>query len=204
MTVSNSPHAGRRFKVFAALLIAVYFFLLTKDSLRAYFSPDDSMNLYRSWIYPAGQLVKANLLFFETSPFFRPMGSAWYRAIYHFAGFNAVPFHAANLLILAANIFLTYAVARRLSGSVEAGTLTALLGCYHTAFAWLYFDTGYVYDVLCYFFYFSVFLVYLRTRQQNEIPRTGILTACSLLYICALNSKEMAITLPGFLAIYEW
>jgi hypothetical protein len=161
------------------------------------------MNLYRSWSFPLGSLVRANLLFWQTSDFYRPLPSVWYRSIYFFAGYHALPFHVANLLILAANIFLTYAVARRLSDSREVGALAALLGCYHTSFASLYFDTGFIYDVLCYFFFFAAFLVYLRTRQAGRPVWGWPLAATIALYICALNSKEMAVTLPLFLVIYE-
>jgi len=108
-----------------ALLLAVYFFRLTRASLHVYFTPDDLMNLYRSWIFSAGRLLKANLLFFLNSDFGRPMGSLWYRVIIDFAGFDPLWFHASNLGILAANIWLTYVVARRLAGSREIAALTA-------------------------------------------------------------------------------
>ncbi len=93
----------RRERILALLggaFIAVYFFSLTHDALHAYFALDDSGNLYRAWYYPLSELFRANLLFFLTSPFNRPMGSAWYRAIFSFAGYNPVPFHVANLAIL--------------------------------------------------------------------------------------------------------
>jgi len=115
-----------------------------------------------------------------------------------------VPFHVAILIVLAANIWLTYAVSRRLTDSREIGVLAALLVSYHPAFGWLYFDTGFAYDVICYFFYFAAFLFYLRVRQQARTPRLWEWAAFFVLYVCALNSKEMAITLPAFLGIYEF
>ena len=99
--------AGRFLFLAGTLGIAVYFISLTSPSLHVYFTPDDLMNLHRSWVFPASQLVKANLLFFLNSDFIRPMGSVWYRTVFHFAGFNAFWFHAANLVVLLANIFLT-------------------------------------------------------------------------------------------------
>jgi hypothetical protein len=65
------------------------------------------MNLYVSWAWPLGRLVRANLLFYETSPFYRPLACAWYRTIFHYAGLDAAPFHATALIVLVANIFLT-------------------------------------------------------------------------------------------------
>src|SRR5689334_9417765 len=193
----------RRSRLAAGLLIPVYFLLLTRGALDAAFSPDDTMNLYRSWSLPLPLLVRANLLFWESSMFYRPLPSAWYRTIYHFAGFHPRAFHAANLAILTANILLTYAAARRLSGSREVGFFAALLGSYHPNFAHLYFDTGFIYDVLCYFFYFAAFVYYLRVRQAERFPGVPALPVLAALYICALNSKEMAATLPLFLFLYE-
>jgi hypothetical protein len=187
----------------AAVALGVYIFRLTRSSLHVAFSPDDITNIYRAYSYPIGMLVRANLLFFETSPFFRPFTCAWYLTIFHFAGTNPVPYHVINLLVMAANAFLTYSMARRLSGSRETGWLAALLAAYHLHFNGLYFDTAFIFDVLCYFFFFSAFLLYVRIRQQGRYLRTWELAACCGLYICALNSKELALTLPLFLGLYE-
>jgi len=186
-----------------ALLLAVYFFRLTRASLHVYFTPNDLMNLYTSWIYSAGHLLKANLLFFLASPYGRPLGSMWYRVIVHFAGFHPFWFHASNLTILAANIWLTYVVARRLAGSREIAALTALAMTYQPPLGFLYFDTGFIYDVLCYFFLFAALALYLRARAHDGTFRPWQWAAFFALYICALNSKEMAVTLPVFLGTYE-
>jgi len=186
-----------------ALLIVVYFWRLVRPTLHVYFSDDDLMNLYRSWINPLGRLVRANLLFFQSNPFLRPFASAWYRTIFHFAGFHPAPFHAALLAVLFVNLYLTYAVCRRLSGSREIAAVAVLVGCYHERLASLYFDTGFVYDVLCYCFFFAVFLLYIRARQQNRFLKGWEIAVAAALYICALNSKEIAVALPLMLLIYE-
>ena len=59
-----------------------------------------------------------------------------------------------EFLFLLTNIALVYALARRLADSRFAGLVTALLFAYQERWASLYFDTGYVYDVLCGFFLF--------------------------------------------------
>ena len=204
MTLSAvQAHARRVLPVLAALSIAGFFFRFTAPSLNWYFSSDDSMNLYRSWYWPIGSLYRANFLFFLNSPFYRPFVSAWYRLIYYFAGFNPVPFHVIVLTMVLANIWLTYAVCRRLTGSREIGALAALLISYHPGFGSLYFDTGFAYDVICYLLYFSAFLFYLTMREQSRGPRPWQWITFLALYVCALNSKEMAVTLPVCLVIYE-
>jgi len=203
-----------------ALLLAVYFLRLTRAALHVYFTPDDLMNLYRSWIFSGGLLLKANFLFFLNSDFGRPMGSVWYRLIFDLAGFHPFWFHACDLAILTANIWLTYAVARRLARSREIALLTALFMAFQYRLEPLYFDTGYIYDVLCYFSLFAALSLYLRARDRSRAqraPREGVVgtaaregnlrpwewTTLFVLYICALNSKEIAVMLPAFLGLYE-
>jgi uncharacterized protein (TIGR03437 family) len=81
--------------------------------------------------------------------------------------------------------------------------LTALLTCYEGQFTALYFDTGYIYDVLCYFFTLAALLSYLCVRQKGGPVRVWEIGLITLLYICALSSKEMAVMLPAFLLTYE-
>jgi hypothetical protein len=193
----------RLLAVLAALLIGLYFLLLARPALDNYFSADDFQNLWRAWFFPLSSLLKANLLFFRTSNFIRPMAADWYRLIFHFAGPNPFWFRAANLVILLANIFLTYAVARRLSDSRESGLMTALFISYSRPMTYLYFDTAFIFDVLCFFFYFSAFLFYLKVRQQGRLLRAWEIAVCCMIFVCALNAKEIAVTLPAMFLLYE-
>jgi hypothetical protein len=195
--------ADRLLSLAGALLLAGYYVALVWPGFRVYFSPDDTMNLYKPWSLPLRELILANLLFFRSSAIFRPLASAWYATIFHFAGFNPRPFHIAYTAIFLLNIFWTYSVARRLSGSREAGAATALLGSYYHALTTLFLDTAYVYDALCYSFYFATLLLYLQARDRGRQLTSWELAGCCLLYICALNSKEMAVTLPLTFLVYE-
>jgi Dolichyl-phosphate-mannose-protein mannosyltransferase len=199
------PNRRGLWSLLVCLFVGCYFFEFTKDARFSYFTPDDCLNLYRAWANPAGGLWKAGLLFFRVDlNNFRPIPSAWYRLIFDAAGFNPWPFHAANLLIVAGNIWLTYCLTRRLTGSRETGALAALMISYHGRFGPLYFDTAFVFDALCYSFYFSALLFYIRMRSQDRKPKWRDLAILGALYICALDSKEMALTLPATLALYEW
>ena len=189
--------------VLGAIFIGGYFLLMTRQAVSGYFSPDDLMNLYKAWSPPLGLLFKDNLLFFLHSPFYRPLGEAWYRIIYFFAGFHPQPFKMINLAFLLANLLLTYGAARRLADSRAVGAIAAILMTYHGGLAELYFDTGLIYDVLCYFFYMGALAWYARIRRQGRMPRRMELAGLCVLYICALNSKEIAVSLPVFLLAYE-
>ncbi len=180
-------------------IIAAYFLALTWDALHSYFSLDDLMNLSLAWGLPLRDLLRATLLFWQNSEIYRPLGGLWYRTIFHFAGFNPLPFHLANLVVLGANIWITYALVARLA-SREAAAIAAIFVAFHSRFASLYLDTGFVYDVLAYFFYFSCFLIYVIASRG---PKVGVTIVCLLLTIAALISKEIAATLPLTLAAYE-
>jgi uncharacterized protein (TIGR03437 family) len=203
---SNQNKADRLDGILAGVgifLICIYFLLLARPALEVFFTPDDCMNLYSSWSFPTARLVKANLLFFLAFPLQRPLGSVFYAAIYHFVGFHALWFHIIALVVLTANILLTYFLARRLSGSRFAALLAAFLACYQAECRSLYFNTGYIYDVLCYFFTLAALLTYIRVRQQGRTPNPSETMAIVALFIFALNSKEMAVMLPLFLLGYE-
>jgi uncharacterized protein (TIGR03437 family) len=203
-TDSPSIHRLDRFLcAIAVSLVCAYFLLLAFPTLKVYFTPDDCMNLYRSWAISTGELIKANLLFFLSSPFQRPFGSVYYALIYHFTGFHATWFHIVALGFLSANIPLAYSLARRLSNSRFAAVLTCLFAAYQARFTSLYFDTGFIYDVLCYFFTIAALLTYVRIRQSGRSPNAREVTGITLLFICGLNSKEMAVMLPAFLLLYE-
>jgi hypothetical protein len=64
-------------------------------------------------------------------------------------------------------------------------------------------DTGTVYDLLCFLFYFAALVCYLRARQSGRYLGWRQWPAFAALYICALDSKEMAVTLPVLVGVYE-
>jgi len=193
---------NRMLSVLAGLCIVAYFLILAGEGVFAYFSPDDLMNLYSAWTQPAVAAIKGNILFF--SGFYRPMGGVFYRALYAMAGFNPLPFRIACYFLMVVNLYLCYCLAKRLTGSREIGLLATLIACYHARFADLYYSTGAVYDLLCFTFFYGAFLYYVRIRQAGKVLSIGEIGICCLLYVAALNSKEMAVTLPIFIAAYEW
>jgi hypothetical protein len=106
--------------------------------------------------------------------------------------------------ILLGNLYLVYRFARRIGcGELQAALATLTLA-YHAGLSMLYYNTAFIYDVLCFPFYMGAFLCYARVRAQGRLLRGGETALVMGLYLCALNSKEMAITLPIVLLAYEW
>jgi hypothetical protein len=190
-------------KLAAAAAIAACFFYFAGEGLRADFTHDDLMNLYVSWRAPAGEHLRDIALFFRPSASYRPAGALFYRALFESFGFNALPFRIACFALMLANLWLAYALLRRLAGSRATAALATLVFAYHGQFWCLYVNTGMCYDLLCFFFYAAAFLYYLRAREQGLPLGWGRVAVWSALYILCLNSKEMAVTLPVMIAVHE-
>ncbi|MEI9973993.1 MAG: hypothetical protein WDO73_19250 [Ignavibacteriota bacterium] len=129
------------------------------------------------------------------------MGGLFYVPILAFAGLNPVPYQAALLAILLVNVYFVYLLACRLGASELAAGLAALVVAYHAGLHNLYYNAAFVYDALCGFFFLAAFVYYLRVRESRAVHQIVLFLALDL---CALNSKEMAVTLPLVLVAYEW
>ncbi len=185
---------------FGALILA-YALRFTLPSLEAGFNGDDPMNIHYYWWRGAGQLLRNLPLFFTT--YQRPMGGVYFSLLYHFFGLNPLPYHVVLVFLLVLNTFLAYRFGRLISGSELTGGLTALVVAYHARLAPLVYLPAFVFDVLCFTFYFLAFTYYLSRRNGGgrlAWKQTGLFL---VLYICALDSKEMAVTLPVMILIYE-
>jgi hypothetical protein len=197
-----SPSAHRWPKLaFAAFLLA-YFLYFTYDGLKVHFAIDDIGNM--GHYYLGGPLALALSQFTLWHGDYRPMGGLFYVPILMFAGLNPVPYQAALLLILLANVYLVYRLACLLgAGELSAG-VAAIVVSYHAGLHNLYYNAAFIYDALCCFFYLAALLYYVRIRQAGRVPGARQIAVFLALFLCALNSKEMAVTLPLTLLVYEW
>jgi hypothetical protein len=189
-------------KLSLAASLTVYFTYFAWDGLKAHFAPDEPMNMYAGWHPTPLEFWLSHLTIWRGE--YRPMGGVFYRLLFDTFGWNPVPYHAALLLLLLAGVFLVFRFARLLGCGELTAALTALIVCYHAGLSLLYYDTAFVYDALCGLFYLAALVFYVRIRardRQLTIRETAVFLA---LYLCALNSKEMAVTLPAVLLAYEW
>ena len=182
--------------------LATYFLCFNWGSLRVHFALDDLGNIGHYYEYSPWQLVLSNFLPWRGDS--RPLGGLFYIPIYHFAGLNPVPYQAVLLLFLLANVYWVYRFAKLLGAGELAAGLAALVCCYHGGVANLYYNAAFVFDVLCCFFYLAAFVYYLRIRTRGQLLGVWQTAAFLFLFLCALNSKEMAVSIPVMLLIYEW
>jgi hypothetical protein len=63
--------------------------------------------------------------------------------------------------------------------------------------------TGVIYDLLCFTFFYAAACLYISARRHGGFPGAGRVAAILVCFICALNTKEMAVALPVILLGYE-
>jgi hypothetical protein len=185
-----------------ALLTLAYFLYCNWNGLWVHFGADDMMNMVYCWRPGPARLLLGALLPWHAA--YRPTAGLFYLPLLHFFGLNPLPYHAVMLAILLGNLYLMYRFALRAGcGELQAG-LATLLVAYHAGLSMLYYNTAFIYDVLCFSFYMGAFLCYARVRAQGRLLRGSETALVMGLYLCALDAKEMALTLPIVLLAYEW
>jgi hypothetical protein len=184
----------------AAALVA-YFCYFCWDSVRVKFAPDDLMNLEHYWRLSSLQLAGQFLAPWTGG--YRPMGALYYLPLLRGFGLDPAPFHVALLAILLANVFLLYRLARTLGCPETAAAVAAMLACYHPGLSFLYFNTSFIYDALCCFFYLAALGYYTGVRSTGRALAPRQMAVFLALQFCALHSKEMAVTLPAVVLAYE-
>jgi hypothetical protein len=185
--------------IVSAIAIAAIWVWYARDGLASYFSGDDLMNIYLAWQKPLLRFATENIVFF--SPGYRPFGNLVYRLLFEMAGFHPLPFRIACFVLLFVNLYLAYRAAKAIAGT-ETAILTVLFFCYNAGVD-VYHDAGIIYDILCFTFYFAALGLYAAARSGKRYLSNGQLASFLILYIFALDSKEMAVTLPVVLIAYE-
>ncbi len=170
-------------------------------SLRSHFAIDDPMNLHRFWMEGWTKIIENIFLFFTTS--IRPVAGLYFLSLYSWFRLDPFPYHVVLVLLLLFNTWLAYRLGKLITGSSLIGGLVAIGTAYHPRMAQLAFLPAFVFDVLCFTFYFLALNCYLaaRTRGQRLTARRTALVLA--FYVLALGSKEMAVTLPAVLLCYE-
>ncbi|MBI5282280.1 MAG: hypothetical protein HY858_11410 [Candidatus Solibacter usitatus] len=115
----------------------------------------------------------------------------------HRVGFHPERFRLACFALLAGGIALGSALAWRLSRSGAFTLLFVTLFSYHAYLSDLYFNSGAIYDLLCFLFYFGALFWYAGIRRALRSPTWPETAGIALLALLAMTSKQMAVTLPS-------
>jgi len=185
----------------AGVALFAWFVFVFRGGLASWFDADDLMNLHYYWERHWSTLIQSNLAFW--SSYYRPAAGLFYRSIYALWGFNPLPFRIAVLVLLSADFALLAIVVWQLTGSRWCAPIALSAIGVNPGFAAAYFDTGTIYDILAYVFFWGGFALYVRFRQSERLPGWGRLAGFLCLFVGALDAKEIAVSLPVAVGLYE-
>lgn len=194
--------SGHWRKPVCALLFAAYFFLVSWDTLKAQFSDDEMLAIWTYWSPSPWRLLESQFMIWRG--YFRPMGGLFFMPLYHVFDLNPVGYHAVLLVLLLVGAYLMYRLSRALGSGQVACAMVALIACYHGGLNNLYYNSVFVFDVLCGIFFFATLAYYVRIRSSGRLLGAGQTAVFLILYLCTLNSKEMGVTMPAVLLAYEF
>jgi hypothetical protein len=202
MNSGKAINTGKWIRAAFFVVLAAFFWSFHHLVLRAHFGSDEMMNLYGHWRPPLWRTIAAEFWFWSKTV--RPMGALYYLPLYSLFGLNPAPFNFVRCLILLVNTVVFLLVAKLIGRSWWIATLAAFAIAYQSNIGNLHYDGAFIYDVLCGGFYFAALFYYLRCRRVHLA--LGVRQVCVFLalYICALNSKEMAVSLPVLVIVYEF
>ena len=133
--------------------------------------------------------------------FYRPLIDLFFYVDYQIWGKDPFGYHVTNVLMHALNGILVFSLATRLTGDKRTGALAGLIFAVHPshseAVSWI---SGRI-DVVCSFFYLGAILAFDAYRSSHrQYWRYALSLGCC---IFALMTKELAVTLPAAIILYD-
>ena len=134
---------------------------------------------------------------------YRPVATLSYYLIYSIGELNAGYYHLFSVLLHALNVILVYLLADRIIKNRYSAVIAGLLFACHPALSEAVDAISYNEDLLTAAFFLLAFIGYtgINTAEVKSCIRVYILSLFS--FLLALLSKEMAITLPAVIFLYD-
>ncbi len=134
---------------------------------------------------------------------YRPVATLSYYLIHAVAGLNPFLYHLFSVILHIANVILVYLLADSILKNRFAALITGALFACHPALTEAVDCIAYNEDLLAAFFFLLAIIFYLKLRS-NDVRSSIKYYALSLFFFLpGLLSKEMAITLPAVILLYD-
>ncbi len=191
----------------AALLLSIFTIIVYSNSLGGEFLYDDDYFIVKN-IHIRNL---ANIPSFFTSPsaaafaelaqdVYRPLTTVSFALDYRFWGLDTFGYHLENVLLHALNAVLLFMLLQLIFGNFIIAFIASLLFACHPvqteAVAWISSRSS----VLFLFFYLGSFIYYILFKKVGN-KRYFVFSLA--LFTAALFSKEMAVSLPLLLVLYD-
>jgi Flp pilus assembly protein TadD len=132
---------------------------------------------------------------------YRPIATLSYFLIHALAGLNPLYYHLASVLLHTLNVLLVYLLIFWLLGDWFKALLAALLFACHPALTEAVDGIAFNEDLLAAFFSLLALILYVRAVDQRPAGPAHLLSL--FFFLCGLLSKEMAVSLPVIILLYD-
>ena len=206
-----------RYEVLFFLLLSTIVLLIYSNTFKAPFVFDDNMNIQNNTSIRLGKLTTENIVtaVSESHLRSRPIANISFALNYYFHQYNVTGYHVVNVLIhVTTGIFLYFFVKTTLhlpllhfkdTTATWIASFTVLLWLVHPLHTQSVTYIVQRMNSMASMFYVLSMLLYIRGRLTLDKRRRWLLfTGCILAGILAIGSKEIALTIPFFLLLYEW
>jgi len=208
-TVSeNSSNAGVNHLLAASLLVLVCL-IVYYNSLSNGFVFDDFGSIVENKYL--GQPGKFLTSLFSDSYFsvagveasYRPVATLSYFFIHSIAGLDPFYYHLVSILLHAINAVLVYWMANLILHQRLSALIAGLMFVTHPAISEAVNCIDYNDDLLAAFFFLLAFIGYIRLHAAEVSSKFGNYALSLIFFSFGLLSKEMAITLPAMIILYD-
>ena len=134
---------------------------------------------------------------------YRPVATLSYYLLYAFSDQNPFGYRLFSYTLHIFNVILAYLLVHAIIGHKRTAVIAGLLFACHPVNAEAVNGISYNEDLLAAFFFFLALLSYMRLQPAAPKPGYVLLLLSLLFFLLGLLSKEMAITLPAILVLYD-
>jgi tetratricopeptide (TPR) repeat protein len=134
---------------------------------------------------------------------YRPVATLSYYLLYAVSGPNPLGYHLLSVTLHIFNVILVYLLAHAMTDDKRVAVIAGLLFACHPVNAEAVNGISYNEDLLAAFFFFAAFLFYMRLTPPATKRGTIFFMVSLFFFLLGLLSKEMAITLPAIVVLYD-
>jgi len=202
------PKTGAK-QLLAIALLVLLCLIVYYNSLPNGFVYDDFGSIVENkYIKQPGQFLSSlfNQSYFKIAGLeasYRPVATLSYFLIYAIAALDPFWYHLASLLLHTLNAVLVYWLAKLILKNQLGALITGLLFASHPALSEAVNCIDFNDDPLAALFFLLSLIFYIRLKAEYVTSNIGGYTLSLFFYFLGVLSKEMAITLPAIILLYD-
>jgi tetratricopeptide (TPR) repeat protein len=134
---------------------------------------------------------------------YRPVATLSYYLLYAVFDVNPFGYHLTSVVLHIFNVILVYLMAHVILNHKGSAVMVGLLFACHPVNTEAVNGISYNEDLIAAFFYFLALLLYMKLETSAPKQNLFFLILSLLFFLLGLLSKEMAITLPAIVVLYD-